>query len=120
MARPRQWERGCGSVPVLVPPAADLDAVRTGAITVAEYRARYEAHVLGTHREYPRLHPHLEPRWLLGHLTGAIGPIVVADRDTLCCACSREAAARGECHRVYAADLLKAHGWSVVLDGRAL
>lgn len=39
---------------------------------------------------------------------------------TLICACSREAAAAGRCHRVIAADLLKRAGWSVVLDGRNL
>lgn len=42
----------------------------------------------------------------------------VPDGATLICACSREAAAAGRCHRVIAADLLKRAGWSVVLDGR--
>lgn len=44
----------------------------------------------------------------------------VPDGATLICACSREAAAAGRCHRVIAADLLKRAGWSVVLDGRIL
>lgn len=44
----------------------------------------------------------------------------VPDGATLICACSREAAAAGRCHRVIAADLLKRAGWSVVLDGRSL
>lgn len=44
----------------------------------------------------------------------------VPDGATLICACSREAAAAGRCHRVIAADLLKRAGWAVVLDGRAL
>ena len=44
----------------------------------------------------------------------------VPDGATLICACSREAAAAGRCHRVIAADLLKRAGWSVVLDGRCL
>ena len=44
----------------------------------------------------------------------------VPDGATLICACSREAAAAGRCHRVIAADLLKRAGWSVVPDGRIL
>lgn len=114
MARPRRWELGCGSVPVLVPAPADLDAVRTGGITVEDYRTRYERRVLG--RE--PMHPYLDPGALLGHLTGTVGPTPVDDGDTLCCACSREAASRDECHRVYAALMLRDAGWSVVLDGR--
>ena len=116
MARPRRWELGCGQVPVLVPPPADLDAVRTGIITVAEYRARYEAHVL----DRDHMQPYLDPGALLGHLTKSVGPMPVDDGDTLCCACAKEAASRGECHRVYAAHILRDHGWSVVLDGRTL
>ncbi len=45
---------------------------------------------------------------------------VVRDGDTLCFACSRAHAARGLCHRVWAAELLVAAGWRVVLDGVAL
>lgn len=37
--------------------------------------------------------------------------------DTLICACSREAAAASRCHRTWAAYLLHAAGWRVVLDG---
>jgi hypothetical protein len=44
----------------------------------------------------------------------------VPDGATLICACSREAAGAGRCHRVIAADMLKRAGWSVVLDGRNL
>lgn len=43
---------------------------------------------------------------------------VVPEGATLICACSREAARAGRCHRVVAADLLKRAGWSVVRDGR--
>lgn len=42
----------------------------------------------------------------------------VPDGATLICACSREAAGSGRCHRVVAADVLRVAGWSVVLDGR--
>jgi len=33
------------------------------------------------------------------------------------CSCSLEAAARGECHRVWAAQILAEAGWRVILDG---
>lgn len=42
----------------------------------------------------------------------------VPDGATLICACSREAAAAGRCHRVIAADVLRIAGWRVILDGR--
>lgn len=42
----------------------------------------------------------------------------VPDGATLICACSREAAGSGRCHRVIAADVLRVAGWDVVLDGR--
>lgn len=42
----------------------------------------------------------------------------VPDGATLICACSREAAGSGRCHRVIAADVLRVAGWDVILDGR--
>lgn len=42
----------------------------------------------------------------------------VPDGATLICACSREAAGSGRCHRVIAADVLRVAGWRVFLDGR--
>jgi hypothetical protein len=48
-------------------------------------------------------------KWIVG------GP--VADGSTLFCACSREAASAGRCHRVIAAPLLARAGWRVILDG---
>lgn len=53
----------------------------------------------------------------LGGLT-ASGWVDASDGDTLCCACSRAKAAKGECHRVWAAELLHEAGWRVVLDGK--
>ena len=44
-------------------------------------------------------------------------PLPVSDGDTLICCCSRAKAAEGRCHRVWAADALKASGWTVILDG---
>ncbi len=41
----------------------------------------------------------------------------VLDGDTLCCACSREVAAAGRCHRAWAAPFLVRAGWRVILDG---
>lgn len=42
MAKPRRWEHGEGSVWRLTPRPTDLDAVRSGAIDIAEYRRRFE------------------------------------------------------------------------------
>jgi hypothetical protein len=39
--------------------------------------------------------------------------------STLCCACSREKALKGHCHRVWAAHELYTQGWEVILDGAA-
>ena len=44
----------------------------------------------------------------------------VRDGDTLCCACSREAAENDRCHRVWVAQALLKNGWDVVLDGKRL
>lgn len=113
MARPRHWEHGRGVVDILTPLAADLRAVQCGEITMAEYRRRF-----------------LDARGRWGHemtpaeLVAFPDPddvesmkVPVGDGDTLCCACSRKRASRGECHRVWAAELLRDAGWRVVLDG---
>jgi hypothetical protein len=66
-------------------------------------------------------------RFIAGLVSGRLGPGSlrvtgavlrwVADGDTLCCACSREAAAAGRCHRVWSAEALVRAGWRVVIDG---
>lgn len=109
MARPRTWERGAGTVRALVPSHAMLTAVKGGTIGVGLYRADFVAHVRPAE---------LRP----GRLEAFDGDahVEVADGDTLCCACSRDAAARGECHRTWVAELLRREGWRVMLDGREL
>ena len=90
-----------------MPAWADVRDVKAGRITMEEYRARY----LGW---LEVMAPQLQP----GELDATGGSVLpVKDGDTLCCACSREAAAKGECHRVWAAEALVAAGWRVVLDG---
>lgn len=110
MAKPRRWERGEGAVTGLVPNANDLASVRAESITVAEYRRRF---LDGWTPE--RTVSTFRPGRVMAS-TGN-GLVALADGDTLCCACSRDAAARGECHRVWAAELLRQAGWRVVLDG---
>ena len=113
MANPRHWEKGEGYVRHLRPHEADLEAARNGSISAAEYERRYLA---GLRLVWRDLRPgHMA--WLSTRLAGPVGLAPVCDGDTLCCACSREAAARGECHRVWAARALHAVGWCVVLDG---
>lgn len=109
MARPRKWEKGAGAVKTLLPSHAMLAAVQKGTIDVTLYRLDFVAHVRTA--DLP-----------VGRLQAFDGktPIVVADGDTLCCGCAKDAAAAGRCHRVWAAELLRRAGWNVVLDGRDL
>lgn len=107
MRNPRQWERGAGRVLALTPPANDLADVRSGAMAPETYAAKCEARFRAQDLRPGQI-------WAEDASTAAE---LVADGDTLCCACSREAAARGECHRVVAARLLVEAGWRVVLDG---
>jgi hypothetical protein len=112
MAKPRAWEHGDGRVPALTPRAEDLEAVRGGTIDFAEYKRRFERRIVTI--------AILVPGGGLQGIDRAGGNFRVADGDTLCCACSREAAARGECHRVWAAEALARAGWRVILDGKEL
>ena len=62
----------------------------------------------------------LRPGLLLAQANGGRGIYEVKNGDTLICSCSTERAREGRCHRAWAAILLCASGWSVVLDGRLL
>ena len=108
MTAPRYWETGDGRVPDLLPRFADLRLLRDEQITMDEYRERFQAAM-------DERAARLDPESLY---TVAGGGTLVRDGDTLCCACSREAAAKGECHRVWAAEALVRAGWRVVLDGQ--
>jgi hypothetical protein len=109
MAKPRHWEQGDGLAVGLVPRVADLEAVQHGEIDLAEYRRRFLAKLEERQPWQP-----LEPGRLYAkrHVRDQT---IIQDGDTLCCACSCEAADRGECHRA----LVRA-GWRVLLDGREL
>ena len=111
MAAPRQWERGAGSVPLLEPDIGDLLDVRRGQLTIDDYREHTEGDIL-RRLERGALSP-----GVLSVSRAADGVGVVVDGDTLCCACSREDAAAGRCHRVWAAPALVRAGWRVILDG---
>lgn len=106
MARPRTWERGEGTVQSLAPSHVMLSAVKKGDVSIASYRDDFIKHV---------------PRGLgPGTLVAKVGSsnVTVTDGDTLCCSCSRDAARAGQCHRVWAAELLRRQGWEIVLDGQ--
>lgn len=104
MARPRTWERGEGAVPRLTPSHVMLTAVKKGEVSVASYRDDFLRHAS------------------VEELVARIGSsdVRVSDGDTLCCGCAKAAALNGECHRVWAAELLRRAGWQVILDGREL
>lgn len=111
MARPRAWEHGDGCVPWLTPDGGDLLAVKAGKISGEEYQPRFEEFV-NIHATGGRLAP---GRLAVDRVT--VGHGFVVDGDTLCCACSRDDAAAGRCHRAWAAEALVAAGWRVILDG---
>lgn len=112
MARPRKWERGEGQVWALTPDTDALECVRNGAWSADKYRVE-TIEMFQRHR--------IDPSHLLAErFTPNTRWIPVVGGDTLCCACSRAKAAAGECHRVWAAELLKEAGWHVVLDGKPL
>ena len=125
-AAPRlQYGEGLdGSVPVLTPTADEWalgrklvadrrDGGEMDPDALAAYRGSMEARwggMLGRRSLGPGI-----LRWRRaegGFLRGDIVP----DGAVLCCSC----AAGAECHRRWAAPLLRRAGWSVVLDGVAL
>lgn len=108
MARPRPWERGDGTVLALVPRSRDLDAVKAGRISLPEYRSRYELDVASRAAD-------LAPGVLLFERDSSF---LVPDGSTLLCACPRDQALKGRCHRAWAAEALARAGWRVIADGR--
>ena len=114
MCKPRKWEHGDGCVETLTPREDDLDDYKAGRIDLVEYRRRYMVLIQSN-----------IGRAGMWQYTGSDGLLhLVHEGDTLCCACSRAAAERGECHRVWAAVYLANMGgfWadSIVLDGKRL
>lgn len=112
MAAPRRWERGDGRVPALIPPLEWVRAAKAGSMSITDYRLAYSID-LDEHGD------DLRPGRLSWEQSAGAAPATgpVAYGDTLICACSRAAAARGECHRVWAAEALARSGWRVILDG---
>lgn len=116
MVRTSRFAKPDGKVPVLVPLSKDLWELKGETITVDEYRERYFKHVLQKKDE-------LAPGKLLWNPFNFFKEKdrkPVEDGDTLCCVCSREQAARGECHRVWVAVMLQEAGWKVILDGKEI
>lgn len=112
MARPRHWEHGEGNVIALVPTTELMNAARHGGVSFEDYRRLYTGQV-------KQAMSALRPGKLLAFDATLVGHYL-RDGDTLCCACSRAAAAKGECHRVWAAEALVNAGWRVILDGKEL
>ena len=134
MAAPRAHygECGQGRVSALVPPLQallevkraqkasprDPEAMRAFLGAVETYRGIFSDHMAKQR--------HLGPGELLawiprvGGARGEESAVEVVDGSTLACACSRAAAAKGECHRAIAVPFLQAAGWDVRLDGRPI
>lgn len=112
MGRPRAWEHGDGICRKLAPlDGAEPDLLRAALArrtpeAVAAYRRTIETR--WTSDAYM-----LQPGMLTAVRPSANAGYILADGDTLCCACARGA----DCHRRWAAPFLHRAGWSVVLDG---
>ena len=115
MVRTSHFAKPDGLVPLLTPRAIDLADYRDGKTDILEYRQRYFKNVLATGDCAPG-----KLIWEPFSFFEQNNKQPVESGDTLCCACSREKAANGECHRAWAAVLLREAGWEVVLDGRKL
>lgn len=112
MAMPRDWERGDGRVVLLTLDVSALRMFKSGNLAFEDYKLGFMACLL-------RLQVRLQPGNLMATNDGRLF-FPVGDGDTLCCACSRDVAARGECHRAWVADVLAKLGWQVILDGREI
>lgn len=126
--RPRFGEAGDGEVRPLIPPLEWVRAVKSdegapGHMPWPDYRERYHGLLLERLEE---LRPRTLTAWARGIPLATddwrrrLHPVEVESGDTLICACGRQAAAEGRCHRVIAADVLRTLGWTVCLDGVVL
>lgn len=113
MARPRAWEHGDGLCRKFAPIHGDETRLMLNAITLRTPTA------IATYREA------IEARWradtycmqpglLVATNEAEFAGYILADGDTLCCACKVGA----DCHRRWAAPFLARAGWAVVLDGQ--
>jgi hypothetical protein len=114
MVRTPHYVTPDGVIPSLAPKAVDFSKYKGGEIDLDAYRERFiEKASKGD----------LEPGKLLWQPYSFFeqeNQEPVEDGDTLCCVCSKEKASKGECHRVWVAELLRDAGWEVILDGKKL
>ncbi len=118
MARPRQWEHGEGFVYELTPPIGLLIKAQQGQINMETYRKDFMFRARRLSTMGKDILQEFQPGRLVALKSGLGIVAKLKDGDTLCCACSRAKAAAGECHRVWAAELLVEAGWRVLLDGK--
>lgn len=115
MARPRHWEWGDGHVSDLTPLPNQLTELREGFLSWNAYKAECLEKFSTMPIEPGQLHAYKN------HSSAVFADSwPVEDGDTLCCSCSREAAANDKCHRRWAAMELSRAGWRVILDGKEL
>jgi hypothetical protein len=113
MVKTPHWSGAEGTVAALIPNAKDLWRLKDNRISIEEYKRRFITS-MESRREL------LGPHNLILQSEKKLESFEVRDGDTLCCTCSREAAANDRCHRVWVAQALLEHGWDVVLDGKRL
>lgn len=104
-----------GKVGALVPRAEDLRLLRTGEIDQAEFKARYVRHIGASG---VKLAPG-KLAWQPFSFFRQDDVQLVEPGDVLYCLCRHARKDGIECHRLWAAELLTAAGWRVVLFGDA-
>jgi len=112
MVRTSRFAKPDGIIPGLMPRAIDFAEYKDGKIDLDTYRDRYFENSWEVDFSPGRL------TWQPYSFLAQVVETPVGDGDTLCCICSREKAAKGECHRAWIAEFLLRAGWEVVLDGK--
>jgi len=122
MALPRSWEVGDGLCDVVAPDPELLRRVKGGTMAIREYLVAYEERVAARADR-------LRPGVLAFDAVAPRGRYLVADGDSLLCACAAPATdplaalfalpdlSRHPCHLEVLAPFLALQGWSVRLYG---
>lgn len=119
VARPLPGEQGEGRVWALLPYGSDLVEFKAGRLTLGNARERYRELLKS---RTARATVGIGPGALAAGMPSDDVPfefarVEVQPGDTVCCCCSVKEAARGRCHRAWAAPYLHRAGWLVILDG---
>lgn len=103
-----KWAQCSQSIPILAPSEVDLVGYKNGTLSLHDYQKSYEERLRSNINK-------ITPLALLDNYAN-----LIPTDAYLCCVCSKDKAQKGQCHRVWAAQILKEAGWIVTLDGRTV